>query len=274
MVKKFFLFLAVLIVFSQIVVAVDTSINVNTLPDHEVMVRAETTAGAYINSLHGNSDSSGKFSESLSSNESQFNLQVWVKEDNSILTYEKLNETYSAGTPIILDAYPEWYLQQQELETQIAQRANGDVADASNSTGSASAINETTANDSNKSPNATKANSLTGFVSFVEDGFAKNRTYIIGGLLVVGFLIGGLAFVRKKGGIRTGSQDSDGDDGDVDKYQKMIEESEKKIKEAKEEMARIKSKNTMSERDKKILEAKKKLIDDEKELMRLREEKD
>lgn len=278
------IFLTAFVLAVNIIAAADTEIIVNTLPNHRVDISAlRVSENPYdlIESFHENSGEEGVVSVTLSSDESTFNLAVWVKQDNSIVKYEKFEDEFPAGEPVNLELYPDWYLKQKEIEKQMAERNSPSVS-SSVSAESNNTDNETTETiplkntssnnavdktNSNESGNKISFFNVAGSAVFGEEGLLSKKTvyYIIGGIVLIVLVFIGLKFVKKMKG-KSGSYFNSGGKSDMD----LIAADERKIREAKEEIERIKSRENNSEKEKKILEAKKKLIDDEKELIRLR----
>ena len=266
MVKKLIFGLVVLILLVQITSALDTEIKIKTLPDHKVMISTLKPGEVYslIKSFHENSGASGEVSVVLSSAVDNFDISVWVKQDNQVIISEKFENQYPSGTPVVLELYPEWYTKPGGETENVSLEEN-----TTTSSENTAIINETETNIKEESENS----EIVGFVIFGEQGFLSNKTiyYIIGIIaLLIGFLL--IRKIKKKSKfpkeikIRKLSEVfSEKNNNNNDN--KTIEDAERKIKEAQEEIRRIKN-------DDKIKEAEKKLLEDQKELKRLREGKE
>ena len=265
-----------LILLVQIASALDTEIKIKTLPDHKVMISALNLDGAYslIKSFHENSGESGEVSVILSSTVDSFNIAVWVKQDNHVIVYEKFENGYPSGTPVLLELYPDWYVKPVEEIENVSLEENN-----TNSSENTTIVNETEMIEEEQ-----ENNQITGFSIFGEQGFLSDKKfYYVTGiiiLLVIGFMIVkkiknkskipkeikirklSEVFTKKEDNNRNNNNESNNEGNN-----KRIEDAERKIKEAQEEIRQIKNQG-------KIQEAKKKLIEDQKELMRLREGKE
>ncbi|MFH1325682.1 MAG: hypothetical protein ABIH49_02855 [archaeon] len=293
--------LLVLVLLSVAVSATDTQINVKALPNYDVTVRAEKiseTADNYINSFYGDSGELGNVSFTLSSEESSFILKVWVKEENTILVYKKFEEGFPAGEPIYIEAYPEWYLKQKEIEAQMnhdSETENPETLldtetedaetnepvdeEVQNSADLEEVTQEETVNENETNPN------IIGSVISNSKEFLSNKLfhYVLTAIFILAILFtAGVVIAKRRHSFsmmpsfkpsnapQKKSSNVEKTMGDDDE----IRDAQRRIKEAKEEIARIKNKGKTSEKDKKIEEMKRRIVEDEKELMRLREEKD
>jgi hypothetical protein len=272
--KILFIFLLTAFMLLSFVSAVETEITVETLPEHNVEIRALQPDEVYnlIESLYTKSDTEGHASVILSTDVSQFELAVWIKQNNDLIKHERFEEEFSAGEPIKLELYPDWYLKQKEIEKEFLARSsnNSEIEEVSAEAESEEIEEAEETNVSEEKPNNFN---LAGLAVFGEEGFLSKKTlyYIIGivALLGIAFLGTSQMMKMRREGKLLFKRKNAGDDSD---FNKQLEDAEKRIKEAQEEIARIKSKSSVSEKEKKIMEAKKKIIEDQKELMRLRSE--
>ena len=295
----FFIFLVALFVI-PFVLAADTTLTIQTLPDHDVDISILKPTGIYslIESFHKKSDSNGTVSITFATTETEYYARVWLKKDNVIIEYLKFEEGYAVGEPLTLEVYPEWYIKQKEIES------SGNFADDNSETGSTSEsetssepkseIQEETTESSDD--NSSFLSQITGFTSSKEGNSTGIVYYIVGGLALLAIL-GTTGFVvMKRRGFNFRSR-MNGDvkqpkgrririvklsdrirEGKQKKEQKSEEEdeiaqAEAKLKELQEHIQELKNKPQV-DKEKKIAAAKKKLARDEKRLEDLRDGKD
>ncbi|MFH1425499.1 MAG: hypothetical protein ABIG28_02090 [archaeon] len=121
MVKKLILGTIFLLFIMPLVMAVDTEINVRTLPKHDVFISLMDPAndGEYIKIIKSISGSNGRLTETFSDNEhNSFTIGLLVKKnDKTELSFKKF-ETYAAGSTIDLEYYPEGYEIPEECDSE------------------------------------------------------------------------------------------------------------------------------------------------------------
>lgn len=297
--KIFFIFLLMLL--TPMISAADTAITIQTLPEHDVDVSVLKPVEGYslIESFHKPSDSNGTLSITFSTTESEFNVRVWLKKDNTIIVYKKFEENYPVGEPLTLEVYPDWYLKQKEIEASMkkvdeTQTTTGETTSQEEETTNGSVTEENTEEQEEKQENLTTKtegknssalNGITGFFTSIKSGISKKIIYSVIAfvsviaLFSVSFLVirrirnskpkevKGIKVKKLSDKIKEKKQEQEKSDAD------LIADYEQRIKEAEEQIEKIKNKTNDSERRKKIAEVKKKLIADEQELMKLRGEK-
>ncbi|MBI2043449.1 hypothetical protein HYT25_03605 [Candidatus Pacearchaeota archaeon] len=288
----FLLFFLTALFIIPFISAADTTITIQTLPNHDVDISVLRPIEGYslIESFHKTSNSNGTVSVTFSTEESEFYARVWIKKDNVIITYKKFEEGYPSGTPLTLEVYPEWYLKQKQIE------ASGNFADADSETETTVLIEDEEDTSAGEEANA-KAETqnksdllskITGFTLFKEGTSRKLIYYIVGGFaLLIALGTTGFVIMKRRGihfhfpkkqiritklsdKLKEGKQKKEQKDKDDDE----LAQAEAKLKELQEHIQELKSKPKMSDREKKIAAAKKRLMRDEKRLMKLREGKD
>lgn len=233
------------------------------------MISALTSGSIYtlIESYYGVSDSDGKFSKLISPGADDFDLKIWVKNNNDVIVSDRFDGVSSSDTLNII-MFP----------NDIRIVDSFDVPEEpQNSTNSTDETANTTLTGSENQAEATPG--ITGLAASDDTGGEFSTKYIP--YFVAVFLILGLGvfffMVKRKRmseGIGKPSKEvkvvklSDIKSGKAaDLYKRTIEDAEKKIIEAQREIKRLKN----TER---IDEIKHRMIEDQKELMKLRGDED
>ena len=210
----FFIFLFALFAIPM-VFAADTTLTIQTLPDHDVDVSILKPIEIYslIESFHKKSDSNGTLSITFTTTETEYYARIWLKKDNVIITYEKFEEGYAVGESKTFDVYPEWYIKQKEIEN------SGNFADDSETTTETTETstetevvteeNSTTTEtpevetkkieETNSDNNSSFLSQITGFTSFKGGNSTNIIYYIVGGLALLGVLgTTGFLIIRRR----------------------------------------------------------------------------
>ncbi|MEK6760772.1 MAG: hypothetical protein AABX93_02505 [Nanoarchaeota archaeon] len=233
----------------SMVSATDTMIKVKTLSNHTVDVYALRIGETYslIESFHKISDSNGEALVTLSTNEEEFNLKVDVRKDNVIIvSVKKFNETYASGTPVQVELYPQWYLDQLAIE-QSGNFADGDnssalveeqsnVSEVSEENLSLTEVEEITEKSSDDS------NAITGFFTSLREKVSKKTLYYS---VVFVLLVGGFFFWKKRRHLHHEPKEPKeiivrklSEINDAKKS--LVEEAERKIADLQDEIKKIK----------------------------------
>ena len=243
--------LAVLVI--PYVLAIDTEINVKTLPEYKVSVFVLDPDPAVIyglyNSYHVYSDILGQAKVTYTGDQGSIKIKVQISKDGKDLLIEKFDESFQTGKPLYLQVIPGSILR----DYMEAERSKT-LADESNKT----IVNST------EEVNITSDDKLTGKAtsSFKMPNIPRYVYYIVAGVLAVGILV---FFVIKHDLLflhRNPSSIA------VRKYSEMRESAnpkeisvaEKKLKEAQVEIDKLK----------KINEIQSRIAADEEELRKLR----
>ena len=125
--KKLELLVLLFVFLIPFISAADSHVTIKTVPNHNVDISFLRHGQGYslIESFHKTSGANGNVSVTFSTSESKFDVRVWVKKDNEQISYEKFEEGYVPGSPLEFEVYPEWYLQQLEIEKEMNARADG-----------------------------------------------------------------------------------------------------------------------------------------------------
>ncbi|MBI4116619.1 hypothetical protein HY449_02660 [Candidatus Pacearchaeota archaeon] len=234
----------------------ESQITIKTIPNHNVDISFLRHNQGYslIESFHKNSGTGGNVSVIFSTSESKFDMRVWVKKDNTEIVYEKFEEGYVPGSPLEFEVYPDWYLEQLEIENEMRTK-NGESPSVNLSLNEASeneenlTLNET---EKNAEKNSSASEGITGFFVSMKDGISKKTIYYAAAfVLLVALTAAGFFTVRK---IRRRSP-AEGIHSEIkirklsDKIEEgqmsnleIIEAAEKKIREAQEQIEKIKDK--------------------------------
>ncbi|MBI3622841.1 hypothetical protein HY212_02035 [Candidatus Pacearchaeota archaeon] len=236
------LFLLLVLITLQFASAVTTPIIVQTFSNHDIMVSVLRPGYVYnlIESFHGVSDTDGKFSATLNTNNSdKIDIKVWVKKDNQAIATQKF-KGYDVGSPINLEVYPEGYKKPEPV-------INTSIEENSTS-------NETVVNNTNETVNDTQAQGslLTG--AAIKEGKSSGKTlyYIIGAIVLLG-IIGFTSAVmlrrreyspkeikvRKLSEIQKERQEMKGKS--AEEYKRAYEAAQKKVEESQKEINKLKN---------------------------------
>ena len=111
MVKKLIFCLAVFFLLVQVVSAVDTEIQIKTMPEHEVQVVVIDYASGMEALAHfkNTSDKYGDVFFTYSSHETIFNLRVFIKKDGERVISKKSTEGYAVGELVYFELAPAWF---------------------------------------------------------------------------------------------------------------------------------------------------------------------
>ena len=273
MVKKYLAFLLLAVVCVSFVSAIDTKIDVKTVPDYEVQVAASKAGSVAFELLTPSvlkvqSDKDGNAFFLLSFVDLKYNLVVTIKKDNITVNQTRLSNLVS-GENIELDFVPEW---QKALRAQQA---------------SLTEINSTLSNESlianesfvlleNQTDNNTGGNwvSSTGlfFIEKSKSIFSSNMTYYVIAILAVGVF----AFaIRRKFAwpkvvreikVRKLSE-LNAERSEERRKNDELKEAEKRLKEAQQEVNKLKNTGKVKELEERIKEQ-------QEELKRLKDSDD
>lgn len=285
---KIILSLVLLLFIVQAVSAIETKVNIKTIPGDTVQITFSDSSSASFSALEGGmfngiSDEYGDFNFVFTSEKEEFNIIIYVKdpEGNKRVPVEKITK-HPAGETLLLRLAPDWF---DFIENPISEIVNDTNVTEENLTEEGEEIipeeeiveifDET--ND--------QSSGITGAVIFGEGGILSGKTlYYVGGILVILIAsLGTLKIIKHKRTkepkereikVKKLSEVQKEKKEKIEDYKDIIERAEQKIKEAQEEIKKVKDHGRISEHEKKIAEAKKKLIEDQKALMKLREDKD
>lgn len=283
--KNIFFVLLFLLVASPFVIAADTTITVQTLPDHDVDVSVLRPTGTYslIESFHKKSDSNGTTSITFSTTETEYYARVWLKKDNVIIVYEKFEEGYTVGEAKTIEVYPEWYIKQKEIEnsgnfdddgsSEIAETATEETetvelnleeetttetteAETEEAVEEESEQVETTTETSDG--NSSFLSQITGFTLFKGSNSSNMIYYIVGALALLGVL-GTTSFLIIRRRHSHSSMDDDYEEKPRGKKIRVIKLSDK-INQNKQAKVQVQKENDeISETEAKIRELQEKL---------------
>ncbi len=253
-----------------------TVLNLETYPSHNVEVRILMPDQTYslVDSFYGNSDSEGKYTLSFESSVSDFDLGIWIKQENLFITkdrFEDLESSEDTLNVVLFKGVSELTKGSSEPNSTSNETQNSSETSPVNST------NETVAEQNSTNETASQNPRITGLATSEDSGSSGKTLYYILGIVAL-FIVLFLGVAYKSKLTNSGNKDikvkklsevNKEKEKKLSDYEKQIEEAEKKIDEAKKEIEDMKK-----SRADKIAEAKKKLIEDEKELMRLRKGED
>src|SRR3989344_4130092 len=185
MIKRVIFGLFILILFAQVISAIDTPIKVKTLPKHTVeVVVHDPNPSAFVlyKRFKNESDEYGDISFIFSSDKPNFNLMIFVKKENVKIISEKYPESYPAGEPIYVELAPSWFKLIETPSKINETNSSESITNITNVT-----INETEIDDKEIDEGNEKG-IITGLTIFGEDGFLlKNKIYFYysAGLIVL-----------------------------------------------------------------------------------------
>ena len=236
----------------SMVSATDTMIKVKTLPDHNVDIRAERVGEGFslVESFHKISDSKGDVLITLSTTETEFKLGVWIRKDNTQIIWKRFNETYLSGTPVQVELYPQWYIEQLAIEQSgnfadnessvLIVEDGTNVSEVSEENLSLTEVEETIEQSSDDS------SSITGFFTSLKEKVSKKTLYYsIVFVLLVGGFYAGFFFWRKN----RHSHHEPKEPKEIivrklseinDAKKSLVEEAERKIADLQDEIKKIK----------------------------------
>ena len=261
--------------------AIDTQINVKTLPEHKVSIFVLDPGETYklLDSYHINSDTSGIVSAKYSGIESEIKVNVKITKDGKTVIFEKFEDEFRAGESLYLKVIP-GNISTNYIEDDKAKEAeNNETGNTTqntqptqptiNATNSTQDDNETTTSSSTSS----KKSGISGSAVFSEIKKYTKVYYILGIVLIVGVVI---FFILRSGVIGKmasgfgNNKLSSNYDYEPIKYNfkdTEVENLENKMKSIQAEINRIKN-------QKKIQEAEKKLEEDRRRLEKLKKGED
>ena len=298
--KKFWclvLFLGISLILIPQVFSLSTEITIKTLPYHDVQVTPCKPLSTFLSygTMKKTSDQYGDAKFIFSSEESTFDLIVYVKKDNvNAVPPKKFEEGYIAGEPIYLEIAPANYefiktpKAGENLTVNISNSSSSQVdveVNLTEQTQELEAMEETQVNNE-------ESDSLTGAAiseEEVEFSISKNMLYYVGGgiliLLVFGFI--GLKMYKKgihipprEVRVKKLSELKYDEDKDFNAKKRgyypieddrhvgvKIANAEMKIKEAEAELRKIRN-------EQKIKDVERRIKEDQDKLNRLREGKE
>lgn len=259
----FILFLAIALLGS--VYAIDTEIEIRTLPFHEVHLTVlEPTSGfSALENFKNISDTNGKtFFTYSPTDSSDFELMVLVKEGEEIIFRERFEEKYKAGVSVSLEAVPEGVTLETEGNKTV-ETTNASLE--SNISLEDNATENLTANVSDNSTIVTEdeeGNWISSIgLSILEKGkgiFSFNILYYALGLAV----IGGFAIVLRRK--RFGSEDEprgirikklsdlNAEREYGERKESDIREAEKRLRQAQADVNRLKNSSKIKDLEDKL----------------------
>ncbi len=252
---EFLVFLFVFLI--PLISSADSLVTIKTISNHNVDISFLRHNQGYslIESFHKDSGTSGNVSVTLSTSEEKFDIRVWVKKENIVVVYKKFEEGYAPGSPLEFEVYPDWYIQQLEIEKEMNARSN-EISSAN-----AEKLNDSLKNEKNLTLNETKKTEeknvsgmkgITGFFVSVKEGVSGKMIYYAAiFVLLIALLTAGFFALKKMRG-RFPKENYRNEIGirklsdKIKEEQKsnleIIENAEKRIKEAQEQIERIKGK--------------------------------
>jgi len=243
--RKEVLVLLLLFIAFPFISAVSVPINVETFPNHEIMISGLYPGSVYslIQSFHGKSDASGKFSVILNTSIDKIDVKVWVKKDNTAIVTKRF-DGYPTGADINLEVYPENY------------QKPAPVANVSNETALAAPTNESIIENTSETVTETSesGSKLTGAAVKEGESSGKMLYYIIGAIVLLG-IIGFTSAViirrrdfpsnpkevrvRKLSEIQRERQEMKGKS--AEEYKRAYEAAQKKVEESQKEINKLKN---------------------------------
>lgn len=250
MVKKHFAFLILVIVCISFVSAIDTNVNIKTLPGHEVQVSASkvgTVSFELLNSSKGTSDEYGDASFVLSFNEAKYNLFIYVKKEGKTILppNESPYKSYDliSGKDVSIKLIPEWA---EFIETPKANNTN------------VSLENKTIGNETVliKENETEKSGFSGGVISEKIKGIFTNKIFYYAiGIVVLGIFVLVLRGRKSKGAREIKVRKLSEMNSERDEHEKKSAEvaaAERKMKEAQQELNRLKNADKIEEMENKL----------------------
>lgn len=255
--RKHFVFLFLVLMSISFVSAVDTKIEIKTLPNHEVYLNIlnPTDETMYLKTIKNLSDYYGDTSFVYSSNLTKFDLKIILKKDGMRIYEKVFKEDFSAGVPISRIVAPEG---SKLLETPGKTTLNDTNVSLGNQTLENLALENQT--EEEKVPeNESEGNIVSSTGLFIFDKSKKllssNITYYVAAILIVGLL----AFVarRKFGGELRGIKikklsELNSEREEEKRNNEKLREAERRLKEAQEEVSKLKNEDKIEEMEERI----------------------
>lgn len=276
MVKKHLAFLLLAVVCVSFVSAIDTKVEIKTVPGYDVQVaasRANTVAFELLTSsiLKTKANENGSAFFLLSFNATTYNLDVNIKKDNITINKTRRSDLIS-GDALTLDFVPEW------AKTMVTSGAELDETNLSEKT-NASVENQTMENVTEKdlvAENKTEGNwvSSTGLF-IIEKGkslFTSNMTYYVIAILAIGVF----AFVIRRKFMSPAEirevkirklSELNAEREEEKRNNNELREAEARLRDAQARVSKLKNKDKVRELEEKIEE-------EEEELERLKDSDD
>ena len=284
--RKILLILCVLALILAPISAVDTEITIKTIPDYKIAPISFIVPGStysVIESFHYTANKEGEAKFVFTTSRDDFDIKIWLKLDGETMLVKRYNDTFDAGTPLVLEAYPDWYVS-------TTTEAKNETINETNET---EAANETVENITEAIATATeepeekttqiedvKSNRERVTAFSVQDGklaiSAKGFLYLFG-LVILAVLI--FIGIKHSHNIEKAFKGNKKKDIKIIKAGEINKNKSEKLKDQEEKIDKAKSmiEDAQKEIDKmknpnqsKIDEIKRRLIEDEKELMKLR----
>lgn len=263
--KKLFFYLAVLILCFQLVSATVTNIQVKTVPLKNVNVQALSSSMNVYDRFNKDADEYGDVSFVFSSDESRFDLSIFVKDlilDEKV-AYKKL-ENQVAGEDIYVEVIPAGFnIIKTPIEEDISADNLTETSEnvSSNDTGNLITVTE----------KSDKKSFLSGLVIFGENNKLKKIIlYSFGGIVLVLIIFFIIRRFRRKN--RTGKEikvkklselRAEQKEETPENYHEMLEDAQRKLEDTQRELNQLKNQD-------KIRETEKKLQQDQQELRKLK----
>ncbi|MFQ5531726.1 MAG: hypothetical protein ACE5ES_03875 [Candidatus Nanoarchaeia archaeon] len=250
--------------------AYSTEIKIKTIPYHEVQLATydpDSSAFSLFERFKGDSDQYGDVNFTFDSEESSFNIIVYIKKNGKKVYYETFADNFKAGEPVYLEVAPSGFKLFETPKLEI--NNSGIISQENESVENTEEANST----SGAEDEGEKGAGVTGAIIGME--FINSTTLYYAGIVVAVLILSFIVFMvlkkRKMGEksikVRKLSEIKDEKKEMIENSRKIIEDAERKIKEAQEEIRKLKNED-------KIREVKKRIEEDEKELIRLREGKE
>ena len=269
MIKKYFAVFFLLIFLIGFVNATNTEISVKTIPKAEVQIAVIDGSSNVLERFIENADECGDVSVIFVSNVENFNLILYIKQNNvNLISPQKLMENYPAGTSIYLELAPSWF---EFIPTPTNESLNLTNLSLENSTDLNNSEQENNSEQGNISQssleNATTNSffptNLTFFTILGENLWVK-RTVYLGGFFLIAliFLFVGLYIGKKRKStnefVLSKEQKSKQIQKEIQESEKTIDKIQKRIKELKGQDEIGKIKQNMIEEEEKIIELRRK----------------
>ncbi len=279
MVKKLVLWVLVLALLIPFTSAIDTEINVKTIPATEVQITISDYNSDSFSVLEGGkfkaiADEYGDVQFIFKSNVEEFNLAIYVKDSDGekIIPAERISG-HIAGNSLDLELAPSWF---EFIETPSNESNITEVVEEVVEGEASEEIIVEEEGEIAKAP-------VTGFAIFGEGGLLSSNAfyYIIGGLVLLAIAFFGTRIIKSKIGktkeirVKKLSEVNGAKKEKIDDFKDVIDDAEKKIKEAQDEIKKLKERGQEGLKAKKQAKKdhlKKKIENYEKELIKLRQE--
>lgn len=275
-VSKVFLTFFILSLCTLSVSAAITKVKISTYADHDLEVSfLKPESFVQLDILKENSGPSGEVVYEFSTIEDYFDMNVFVKENNTVVLHERFDAN-EAGVPIhliLIQGATQIIRNYENVEAQTTDSEDQETEVYVEENQTEENITEENTTVTQEDTTADSSPGITGLATSDESAkpksFFDNIFYYIIGLLVLsGIVFLGVSRMKKHSGtkeikVKKLSDIKKDKKQKIDDYKQAIDDAEKKIEEAQKEIKRLKNVDRISE-------VKKRLIEDQKELMKLR----